>query len=894
MALTGWDITKRKAFIIKSSVIDEGVNMLPFLFKIFNETGIDKVGTIDILNSLVQDGDSTVNKHKIAVSQLIDGVEQQCYCEIAAWDHPNLYANIWVKPKELSSTEDNFFHIYYDKNHEDNDRYVSTTSGTATELFMDLSAEGTYDTGGVLPIEVLKVDNKYQMWYLGYDTMWNILYCESDDFTTWSGHQLVIDHTHTYDTDNHHPGTVIYDNGTYKMWYSGYDGTNWRIMYCTSTDGKTWSNFQVVVEYNDHYYASTYAYMPCVLKEGTTYKMWYCGFDGTNYRIIYCNSTDGLTWSNHQMVVDYTTTPETGVDRVRSCKVSYVDGMYRLWLDYYNGTNWVQGYTTSINGIQWEDISRFVYLGIEGTYDSAHTLFTTIYEEDDYYHFFYGGHNGSNYRIIYAKSVSLSSPRTPSQEVWSAFNSVHHLNPDYGYVDSTSSRLDATANNVTATTLSGVNALLYDKQDSYVKIPHNVAFDDNGTFGTTIFAKISSGNALYSKGTKAKVYYNRTTNINPSDNFTGTNDDPPAINRWSISDANGSITIDNNRLKMVSTDTSANWKAVNAYTRYKLQGDFDIQFEWANWETTNDHFTMLRPYGPDWYVSIGPRTYGQPYNLYWSYNEPPSGDVDDSSVVIWPEGLVRITRVGTVGSAYYKHYPSDSWILRGTSTTGPEDATVRLYHQKRYLAETNFTTYLDNFTVTSGTLIWDYPEVESDIITYEITDVSTTHSIEYPATDKVDAYTINHLGKDSHAGADTVFYLNNLKTAVGSDTLVTNTTDVYIGATTYSINGIVVAVLFSDSVFSPEDFNYLKLAFTDNLILIPTYYIQGYTTVYGEPLSTTLLAYDADTGDLIGVTQSDPSDGYYRMNMMSGSECFVVGVDGVFYNHHIVGKVIPE
>lgn len=895
MSLNGWDITKRKPFIIKSSVIDEGVGTLPFLFKIFYETGIDKVGTIDILNNLAQDGDSDVNKHKIAVSQLIDGAEQQCYCEISAWDHSNLYANIWVKPKELSSIEDNFFYIYYDKNHVDNDRYVSTTSGTSTELFMDLAQEGTYDANGVLPFEVLKVDNKYQMWYIGYTTSWYIMHCESDDFTTWSGHQLVVDHTHTYDTDNQHPGTVIYASGTYKMWYSGYDGTNWRIMYCTSTDGKTWSNHQVVVDYNEHSYASTYAYLPCVLKEGAMYKMWYSGYDGTNYRIIYCNSTDGLSWSNHQMVIDYTTTPEIGTDRVRPNKIVYVDDMYRLWLDYYNGTTWVTGYTTSINGIQWSDVRRSIYLDVLGTYDTSGTLFSTVYEEDDYYHFFYGGSNGSNWRILYAKSVSLSSPRTPSQEVWSDFNSVHHLNTDYGYIDSTSSRLDATVNNVTSTTLSGVNALLYDKQDSYVKIPHNAAFDDNGTFGATIFSKIDSGNVLYSKGTKAKVYYSRTTNISPSDNFTGTNDDPPEVNRWSISDANGSITIDNNRLKLISNDTSGDWKAVNAYSRFDLAGDFDIEFEYIGpWETDADHYTMLGVLESDWRMYIGPRWYGGMY-FHLQTQEPGGGNIHESTATAWTDGgFVRITRVGTVGKLYYKHYLSDSWILRKTITVGTDNATARLHHQKRYASETSFTAYLDNFTVTSGTPIWSYPAVESAVITCEITDISTTHTMEHPAADKVDAYTITHFGKDAFAGANTPFYLNTLTTAVTTETLVTNTTDVYIGATAYSVNGFVVAVLFSDSVFTPAELNYLNLAFTDNLILIPTYYIQGYTTHYNTPITTTVLAYDTATGDLIGVTQSDPYDGYYRMDVMSGNECFVIGIDGVFYNHMIVGKVIPD
>lgn len=34
---------------------------------------------------------------------------------------------------------------------------------------------------------------------------------------------------------------VIVDGDTYKMWYGGFDGTNYRIGYATSPDGKTWT-----------------------------------------------------------------------------------------------------------------------------------------------------------------------------------------------------------------------------------------------------------------------------------------------------------------------------------------------------------------------------------------------------------------------------------------------------------------------------------------------------------------------------------------------------------------------------------------------------------------------------------------------------------------------------
>ncbi len=35
--------------------------------------------------------------------------------------------------------------------------------------------------------------------------------------------------------------SVIVDGSNYKMWYGGYDGTNFRIGYATSPDGINWT-----------------------------------------------------------------------------------------------------------------------------------------------------------------------------------------------------------------------------------------------------------------------------------------------------------------------------------------------------------------------------------------------------------------------------------------------------------------------------------------------------------------------------------------------------------------------------------------------------------------------------------------------------------------------------
>ena len=82
------------------------------------------------------------------------------------------------------------------------------------------------------------------------------------------------------------------------MWFSGSDGTKFRILYSTSTDGIVWSTPVLVMDKGTCSYNTVFSYFPSVIKESdTSYKMWFTGKDGTNDRILYSTSTDGIVWS---------------------------------------------------------------------------------------------------------------------------------------------------------------------------------------------------------------------------------------------------------------------------------------------------------------------------------------------------------------------------------------------------------------------------------------------------------------------------------------------------------------------------------------------------------------------------------------------------------------------
>ena len=220
------------------------------------------------------------------------------------------------------------------------------------QMVVDIGSEGTYDINGVCAPNIIKDNDTYKMWYTGYDVSntRTTVYCTSTDGIIWSNFQMVVNigSEGTYDTSSAYMPCVIKDNDTYKMWYAGHDVSNTRIIYCTSTDGIIWSNFQMVVDIgSEGTYDTLLTYAPCVIKDDGVYKMWYIGHDGSNTRTIYCTSTDGINWSNFQMVVDIGSEGTYDTNRIFVPSVIKDGNLYKMWYSGNAGTNYRIMYCTS-------------------------------------------------------------------------------------------------------------------------------------------------------------------------------------------------------------------------------------------------------------------------------------------------------------------------------------------------------------------------------------------------------------------------------------------------------------------------------------------------------------------------------------------------------------------
>jgi hypothetical protein len=96
---------------------------------------------------------------------------------------------------------------------------------------------------------------------------------------------------------------VMFDEGVWRMWYvSGVDWTKtqdgvshrYHIRYAESRDGIAWKRTGLVCITFAGPEETAFG-RPCVLKDGTRYRMWY-SYRGAAYRIGYAESHDGLKW----------------------------------------------------------------------------------------------------------------------------------------------------------------------------------------------------------------------------------------------------------------------------------------------------------------------------------------------------------------------------------------------------------------------------------------------------------------------------------------------------------------------------------------------------------------------------------------------------------------------
>ncbi|OVE75022.1 hypothetical protein BVX95_00535 [archaeon D22] len=347
-------------------------------------------------------------------------------------------------------------------------KYNNTALGisdtTSTDGRIPLGNSGKGDSLHIIDPSVIKDDDgTYKMWYSGYyNSRYKIYLATSPDgltwtkydnsdpgFSSWTGTNGRIPAGNSGGGDYSgalYPSVIKDDDGTYKMWYTGYYSGRYRIYYATSPDGLTWSKYDNTNPSGTSNGASSmgrvflgssttgddyHVYAPHVLKDDDgTYKMWYSGHDQFNARIYYATSPDGVTWTKYDNSIPSDSNTNGTNGRIplgldgsgdnhsvfNPTVIKTKDGTYKMWYSGYNGSNYMNFYATSPNGLTWTKFNNEnipstdttsansgLGIGNSGQGDSLHADSPTVVDEGDYYSMWYRGGDSAKNRIYYAR-----------------------------------------------------------------------------------------------------------------------------------------------------------------------------------------------------------------------------------------------------------------------------------------------------------------------------------------------------------------------------------------------------------------------------------------------------------------------------------------------------------
>ncbi|MDO8587427.1 MAG: hypothetical protein Q7T82_10335 [Armatimonadota bacterium] len=249
---------------------------------------------------------------------------------------------------------------------------------------------------------------------------------------------------------------VMYDSGTgnYKMYYTGTAGAwandsawgLWHIGLATSSNAQGWGRVNSrddAVLYSTKFlegdllnpddmsarFDSIWAAGPCVIRDGSTCKMWYTGWNGDtepvsdgienkiDFRIGYATSADGMSWAKYAGMAGAGAVLGLGQPGTQDSKgvgephVLREGSTYRMWYEGFDGSVWRVFYATSPDGINWTRGGVALNPGGSGTLDALGARHPVVIARKGQYELWYQGKSAAapNYHVMRATSPDGSA-----------------------------------------------------------------------------------------------------------------------------------------------------------------------------------------------------------------------------------------------------------------------------------------------------------------------------------------------------------------------------------------------------------------------------------------------------------------------------------------------------
>ena len=286
-------------------------------------------------------------------------------------------------------------------------------------LVMNKGASGP-DRLGVFAPSVMYLDGEYKMWYTGHDIKYQVMYANSSDGLSWQKHGVVVPYGSLGEEDfgGACHATVVFEVDEYKMWYSGNNGTSYRILLANSSDGLNWVKHGPALDLgSENEMDDAGLHSPTVIKDGGEYRMWYSGTHDSLNNIMYANSTDGLNWSKHGRVLGNSEYGEFDDYEVSGPSIIQSADDYQMW---FTGSDRMNGriiYANSTDGLNWITQGLAVDIGDFGDKDRLSSSDCLAIYHDGELKLWYSGFDGVTWRILYA-NLTDEDNRTDLVMTW--------------------------------------------------------------------------------------------------------------------------------------------------------------------------------------------------------------------------------------------------------------------------------------------------------------------------------------------------------------------------------------------------------------------------------------------------------------------------------------------
>ncbi|MCL4560117.1 MAG: hypothetical protein M1281_05840 [Chloroflexi bacterium] len=299
---------------------------------------------------------------------------------------------------------------------------------------------GNWDEVAVLKPSVIKDASGYKMWFDGMDLDGNsqVGLAQSKDGKTWMkypGNPILDGEPGQWDAYGEHAPFVMKEGNQYKMWYEGSDGSVRQLGYATSPDGIHWTKYagNPVLRAGPEGFDQEVAGHGTVLYEDGLYKLWYHAIGDQGIIIAYATSPDGITWTKEGSVL--LGRPGEWDEMLWGPSVLNVGGTYLMW---YTAAGPVYppsiGLAESTDGANWTRVSEEPVLMAPNGSDSIGD--PTVIFDGGLFKMWYG--NFSDRRIYYTESADGSNWTTPVAALFPGIDmQPSHASPFFGYWQAT-------------------------------------------------------------------------------------------------------------------------------------------------------------------------------------------------------------------------------------------------------------------------------------------------------------------------------------------------------------------------------------------------------------------------------------------------------------------------